>query len=56
MIRTAALLLGDIREEVVFIGGAIVGLLITDAAAREPRATQDIDVVVEVLSRIDYGV
>ncbi len=55
MIRAAAILLGDLRSEVAFLGGAAVGLLVTDPAAREPRATQDVDVIVGVATRIEYG-
>jgi hypothetical protein len=34
-----------------FTGGVTVGLWITDPAAREPRPTEDVDVIVEVTSR-----
>lgn len=43
--------LGDLTREVVFTGGATVGLWITDPAAPEPRPTEDVDVIVEVTSR-----
>ena len=46
--------LGDLLEEVVFVGGATVELWITDPAAPEFRRTEDIDVVVEVTTRQDY--
>ena len=54
MVRLAARLLGPLRDEVVFVGGAVVGLLLTDPAAKEPRSTQDVDVVVEVGTTMDY--
>lgn len=54
LVAHAADRLGDLRNEVVFLGGAVVGLLITDRAARAPRSTRDVDVVVEVGSRVDY--
>jgi hypothetical protein len=38
----------------VFVGGAIRGLLITDSAADAERPTDDIDVVVEIASLPDY--
>ncbi len=44
----AARALGELRDEVVFVGGAVVDLFITDPAAPRPRFTQDVDVVVEV--------
>ncbi|MBL8900716.1 MAG: hypothetical protein JNM84_23995 [Planctomycetes bacterium] len=46
--------LGDLSEEVVFVGGAVVGLILTDPAAERPRSTDDIDAIVEVRSYIDF--
>jgi len=42
-------------EEVVFVGGAIVGLLITDSLAPPPRFTVDVDVVVTTPTRKRYN-
>lgn len=50
----AARSLGDLRDEVVFVGGATTGLLLTDPAAPKVRATKDIDVIVEVASKSEY--
>lgn len=44
----AAHLLGDLNEEVVFVGGRIVGLLITDELEDDVRPTYDIDVAVNI--------
>ncbi|HLA27615.1 MAG TPA: hypothetical protein VJZ49_06945 [Syntrophales bacterium] len=46
--------LGDLRKKVVFVGGCATGLFITDPAMPEVRATQDVDVIVEVVSRMQY--
>jgi hypothetical protein len=46
--------LGDLRDEVVFVGGATVELWITDPAAPEFRPTDDIDVIVEITTRQEY--
>jgi predicted nucleotidyltransferase len=46
--------LGDLVEEVVFVGGATVALWITDPGGPSPRPTKDVDVIVEVASRRDY--
>lgn len=46
--------LGQLKDEVVFVGGAIVGLLVTDPAAPQIRVTKDIDCIIEVVSRADY--
>src|SRR5690606_13840116 len=40
--------LGDaLREQLVFVGGSIAGLLLDDPAAGEIRATTDVDAIVE---------
>jgi len=41
-------------DDAVFVGGAVVGLLLTDPAAPPPRATDDVDVVVGEASRAGY--
>jgi predicted nucleotidyltransferase len=46
--------LGKLTERMVFLGGCATGLLLTDPAAPEPRPTQDVDVLTEVLSLADY--
>ncbi|MCK6376874.1 MAG: hypothetical protein L6Q69_22630 [Zoogloea sp.] len=45
-LRQVAEALGDLREQVVFIGGAVAGLLVTDPLADSVRATRDVDAVV----------
>lgn len=47
--------LGDLRPEVVFVGGAVVELLVTDPAAPRPRFTDDVDVVVEITTRAEWS-
>jgi len=54
-VRIVAERLGDLREEVVFLGGATAGLLITDPATTAVRATKDVDVIVEVGSWGEYA-
>ena len=46
--------LGDLRDEVVFVGGAVCGLLITDPGAPATRSTDDVDVIIEVASAIEF--
>lgn len=46
--------LGELREQVVFVGGCAVGLLITDLLAPEIRPTQDVDFIVEITTRKEY--
>lgn len=38
--------------DMVFVGGAVVGLLLTDPAAPAPRYTDDVDVVIGPVSRV----
>lgn len=45
-LRRVAVALGDLREQVVFVGGAVAGLLVTDPLAEGVRATRDVDAVV----------
>lgn len=45
-LRQIAEALGDLREQVVFVGGAVAGLLVSDPLADPVRATRDVDAVV----------
>jgi len=45
-LRQIAGALGDLREQMVFVGGAVAGLLVTDPLADPVRATRDVDAVV----------
>lgn len=51
----AAKLLRPILDELVFVGGAVTGLLITDEAAGEPRVTLDVDAIAEITSYAEYA-
>lgn len=46
--------LGNLVDEMVFIGGCATGLLITDVASPTIRATKDVDVIVQVTTKADY--
>jgi len=54
MIRHVAGRLGELRERMVFLGGAATALLITDTATPDVRVTTDVDVIVEIASRVEY--
>jgi predicted nucleotidyltransferase len=43
-----------LNQEVVFLGGAATGLLLTDTAAPPIRITRDIDIIIEVVSLAAY--
>lgn len=40
--------LGDINEEVVYVGGAVISLYVERSAAEEPRPTMDVDLSVQI--------
>jgi hypothetical protein len=46
--------MGDLCNECVFIGGAIVELMLTHPAPPQPRPTEDVDCVVEVATYGQY--
>jgi predicted nucleotidyltransferase len=46
--------LGDLRDEMVFVGGCAAGLLLTDPAVDHIRATNDVDAIVEVAALNDF--
>lgn len=47
--------LGDaLCKELVFVGGAVTGLLITDPAMPTIRPTEDVDVICRVLALTEY--
>ena len=46
--------LGPLREKVVFVGGSTVGLYLTDPAAPGIRPTEDVDCVIESVTRAEY--
>jgi hypothetical protein len=46
--------LGDLCDEVVFVGGSVAGLLLTDPVAEGIRATKDVDAVVEATTLSQY--
>lgn len=55
MIEIVAKHLGvALLEEMVFVGGAVVGILITDPAQPAIRPTEDVDMIVQVLAHSDY--
>ncbi len=50
----AATLLKNLNDEVVYVGGRIVGLLVTDVLEDDVRPTVDIDVTVEITGIIAH--
>jgi hypothetical protein len=50
-IRFVAERLDTLTERMVFLGGATLGLLVTEPGAAAPRPTKDVDLIVEVTMR-----
>jgi hypothetical protein len=46
--------LGPLRDRLVFVGGCATGLLVTNPAAADVRATEDVDAIVEVRTLAGY--
>jgi hypothetical protein len=55
LLERAAEQLGEaLLEQLVFVGGAVAGVLITDPAMPEIRPTQDVDVICRAIARAEY--
>ncbi len=54
-IRVVANALSELHEKTVFVGGATVSLYVTDSAAADPRPTDDVDIIVEIVSYADFS-
>lgn len=50
----AARCLRPLLHELVFVGGAVTGLLISDPAAAAPRTTFDVDAIAEITTYAEY--
>jgi hypothetical protein len=50
MLQTVASGLGDLRDEMVFVGGAVAELYADDPASSDIRPTQDVDCTIEISS------
>jgi len=50
VIRKVAQGLGELNEQVVYVGGATVGLYIDDPAADDVRPTKDVDISLSIAS------
>ncbi len=55
MLQTVANGLGELKEELVFVGGTVAELYADDPAASDIRPTQDVDCVIELSSRMEYA-
>lgn len=54
LLQDAVRKLAPFLDEIVFVGGVTLGLLINDEAAAPIRGTTDVDVIAEILTYTDY--
>ncbi len=54
MLQIVAKDLGELKNDMAFIGGAVAELYTVDLASTDSRVTLDIDCVIELSSRIEY--
>jgi hypothetical protein len=54
LLEDAVRKLAPFLDEIVFVGGVTLGLLITDEAAAPIRGTTDVDVIAEIITYADY--
>lgn len=50
IVQKVALALGELNDEVIYVGGAVISLYVTDEGAEEARPTTDIDISVQISS------
>jgi len=55
MLQTVANGLGELGDEMVFVGGAVAELYADNPAASEIRPTIDVDCVIEISSRLQFA-
>ncbi|UZD22843.1 hypothetical protein PBT90_05350 [Algoriphagus halophytocola] len=52
VVEKVAMALEELNNDVIYVGGAVVSLYVTDEGAEQPRPTKDIDIAVQISS---YG-
>lgn len=55
MLQTVSNGLGELKDEMVFVGGAVAELYADNPAASEIRPTIDVDCVIEISSRLQFA-
>lgn len=48
IVEKVASTLEEINDDVIYVGGAVVSLYVTDEGAEQPRPTKDIDIAVQI--------
>lgn len=55
MIEIVCKALGNLNDDVVFVGGSVLEFYVSGNAANKPRATDDVDIIAEILTRAKYN-
>ena len=55
MLQTVAKGLGELKKDMVFVGGAVAELYANDPAASDIRPTLDVDCVIELRTRLQHS-
>jgi len=50
IVEKVALALGEVNDDVIYVGGSIISLYATDEGSEQPRPTKDIDISVQISS------
>lgn len=53
-LKAVATAFGDLLDKITFVGGATTALLVPEVAGSGVRQTNDVDVIVDIVSRLDY--
>ncbi|WP_075187534.1 hypothetical protein [Teredinibacter haidensis] len=53
-LHAVATALGELNKEITYVGGATTALLVPEVARAGTRRTEDVDVLIDVLSRAEY--
>lgn len=54
MLQIVARKLGELNEDVVYVGGCATALLVNDPLAMDVRTTLDVDCIIDVISLLQY--
>ncbi len=55
MLQTVADGLADLKDEVVFVGGSVAELYVTNPSATDIRPTLDVDCIIKISTRLEYN-
>lgn len=54
MLEIVARKLGNLNDEIVYLGGCTTALFITDPLSLDVRSTLDVDCIIDVISLVQY--